>query len=382
MMKNKINLASLFIFALVIITGCERNNGVEIKGKIEGAEGKVVVLESNDKRIKTDTITINKNGEFKTNIIPLQYPEFITLNIDNNIINLAVDSAERISIKGDINNLASNYIIEGSHESQKIKEVSLEGQKLKQAYNNYDAMYLTHKINADQFADSVRQALLSYKNVVSPYIFENPASAAAYFTVLQKVNGLLVFDPNDKNDYVAYAAVATSWDTYNKTHTSTKPIRDIVYLALQRRRNEKIASKQLENIQEQNMIEIVLPNINEKQIKLSDINCKVVLLDFTMYGAEYTTAYDMQLASIYNKFKNKNFEIYQVSLDTDENLWKNAASNLPWITVNDKESVYSKAAKNSNVTSLPTAYLHDKDGSVIIRISDLNEAENQIQKLL
>ncbi len=380
MKKNKI--ISFLILVTIILSSCERNKGVEIKGKIDGAEGKIIILESNDARIKTDTLNIDENGEFITNIIPLQYPEFMTLNIDNNIISLAVDSAERIHITGNIKDLVNTYKVEGSPESQKIKEISAAGSSLKQSYNKYDALYLTHKITAEQFADSVRQALLYYKEIVTPYIYENPSSAAAYFAVLQKVNGLLVFDPNEKNDYVAYAAVATGWDTYRKNHSNTKPIKDIVYLALQRRRNEKATKERFGKIEEQNMIEIVLPDIKGKQVMLSQMSGKVVFLDFTMYGAEYSPTYNMQLASLYNKYKNKNFEIYQVSLDADQNLWKNVASNLPWITVNDKESVYSQAAKNYNVTSLPTAYILDKEGTVIVRVSDFNEAENQIQKLL
>ena len=47
---------------------------------------------------------------------------------------------------------------------------------------------------------------------------------------------MLIFDPNEKTDYLAYAAVATSWDSYHKDHTNTKPLKDITLAALQRRR--------------------------------------------------------------------------------------------------------------------------------------------------
>ena len=107
MKKNKI--ISFLILVTIILSSCERNKGVEIKGKIDGAEGKIIILESNDARIKTDTLKIDENGEFITNIIPLQYPEFMTLNIDNNIISLAVDSAERIHITGIIKDLVNTY---------------------------------------------------------------------------------------------------------------------------------------------------------------------------------------------------------------------------------------------------------------------------------
>ena len=380
-MKNRYNFLLLFLM-ISFVFSCTKNKGIEIKGTIEGGEGKKVILESYDSRIKSDTLVLDKNGNFNIRVIPLEYPEFMTLTIENNTITLALDSTDNVSIVGNIKDFQNNYTLTGSAESQKIKEIAAEGIKLKKQFNDYDAMYLTHKIDATQFADSVKYAMLYYKEIVTPYIFENPASPAAYFTIFQKVNGLMVFDPNDKNDYLAFAAVATAWNNFHKDHSNTRPLKDITLGALYKKRIGEKTKEQLANIQEQNMIEIVLPNKNGKQISLSDMNGNVVLLNFTMYGADFSPAYNMKLAKIYDKFKKKGFEIYQVSLDTDDNFWKNTASNLPWITVNDKESVYSRAARNYNVTTLPTSYLLDKDGSVVYKITDLNEAESKISEML
>ena len=133
---------------------------------------------------------------------------------------------------------------------------------------------------------------------------------------------------------------------------------------------------------EQNQIEIVLPDITGKTIKLSDMKGKVVLLDFTAYETEYSAPYNMALAKLYDKFKSKGFDIYQVSLDTDENFWKVTASNLPWVSVRDQESIYSRFARSHNVTSLPTAFLLDRDGSIVARGTDLKDIESSISKLL
>ena len=55
---------------------------------------------------------------------------------------------------------------------------------------------------------------------------------------------------------------------------------------------------------------------------------KVVLLSFTAYQADYSPVYNMKLAELYKKYKSKGLEIYQVSLDADEQAWKVAADNL------------------------------------------------------
>ena len=138
----------------------------------------------------------------------------------------------------------------------------------------------------------------------------------------------------------------------------------------------------MENIQEQNYIEIVLPDMKGHDVRLSDQEGNVVLLNFTAYEAEYSGPYNMQLAKIFDKYKNKGFTIYQVSLDSDDNFRKITSSNLPWITVHDKESVYSRFARSYNVTSLPTSYLLDKDGSIVLRVNNLDDLDKEIAKLL
>jgi len=96
------------------------------------------------------------------------------------------------------------------------------------------------------------------------------------------------------------------------------------------------------------MPDIVLPNVNGQQVSLSSLKGNVVLLDFTVYNAKYTLQQNMKLNSVYSQLANRGFEIYQISLDSDEHVWKNVASNLPWVTVRDPESVYSELLTRYN----------------------------------
>ena len=105
-------------------------------------------------------------------------------------------------------------------------------------------------------------------------------------------------------------------------------------------------------------------------------------MNFTAYGAEYSGPYNMGLNKLYEKYKSKGLEIYQVSLDSDEHFWKVAASNLPWVTVRDKNSIYSTYARSYNVTELPTSFLLGKDGAILQRITDNNALEEALKKAL
>src|SRR5690606_28119817 len=84
--------------------------------------------------------------------------------------------------------------------------------------------------------------------------------------------------------------------------------------------------------------DILLPSVNGEKVTLSSLKGKVVLLDFTVYGADFSPKHNMDLNRIYERYRESGFEIYQVSFDSDEHFWKTAASNLPWITLRDPQS--------------------------------------------
>ena len=105
-------------------------------------------------------------------------------------------------------------------------------------------------------------------------------------------------------------------------------------------------------------------------------------MDFTAYQTEYSPQYNLLLAEIYRKYKQQGVEIYQISLDNDDNFWKVSASNLPWICVRDANSLNSRIAATYNVQQLPTAYLLDRTGAIRTRLTSMKEIENEIKKLL
>ena len=372
-----------FIIGL-LLASCNQGSKFNIEGTVADGAGKTIYLEKAgiSQEAIIDSAKIAKDGEFQFSQPAVSYPEFFRLRLNNQTITLGVDSSETIVVKADTARFATHYQIEGSAESEKIKDVTLKGLTLKQQLISLNDGYVSKKISAQLFTDSAKQVISAYKKDVLTYVYENPRSAVAYYTLFQRINGLMIFDPFDKADLRAYGAVATSWDTFFKESERTKQLTDITLQALKSQRQEHQVAKNLGEIKEQNQIEIVLPNIHGQNIKLSDMKGKVVLLDFTAYESDYSGPYNMSLAKVYEKFKDKGFTIYQVSLDPNENFWKVTASNLPWITVRDKNSLYSNYARSYNVSSLPTSYLLDREGAVVARGSNVKDIESEISKLL
>ena len=284
-----------FLFLITIfLSGCSKSGKLTIEGTITDAEGKSLVLEMLSSTTKPDTVKLNQKGNFKFTLPAAKAPEYFLLKLDNQSISLAADSNEVIKIKSSFNNFSNDYTVEGSVESEKIKEIVSKGITLKLKMIELDNQLSGKKISMTEYADSVRVAVAVYKEFVLPFIFENPSSAAAYFSIFQKVNGLMIFDSNDKSDYQAFAAVATAWDVYHKESPRTKQLVDFTLNAYRKRKSVENLSKNLENIQEQNYIEIVLPDMKGHDVRLSDQEGNVVLLNFTAYEAEYSGPYNMQ----------------------------------------------------------------------------------------
>ena len=88
------------------------------------------------------------------------------------------------------------------------------------------------------------------------------------------------------------------------------------------------------------------------------------------------------LADIYKKYASQGFEIYQIGYDDNEFLWKDAAVNLPWITVYDPAGLSSQNLLKYNVTSLPCLFIIGRDGTLSERVTDIDNLESAITRYL
>ena len=115
---------------------------------------------------------------------------------------------------------------------------------------------------------------------------------------------------------------------------------------------------------------------------LSSLKGKVVLVDFTIYNAEFSPKHNMDLHEVYKKISRDDLEIYQIAFDSDEHFWKTAANNLPWVTVRDAELGNTRLLPMYNVREIPTAFVYDRKGELVARIEDYALLENELRKHL
>ena len=127
------------------------------------------------------------------------------------------------------------------------------------------------------------------------------------------------------------------------------------------------------------MFNITLPRANGDSIALSSMKGKVILLDFTVYENTGISSRNLKMRELYNKYNSKGFDIYQVSVDKREHFWQQSAGNLPWTCVRDANGT---SLRLYNVHVLPTFFLINKEGEIVLRDAQIENTEKEIEKLL
>ena len=382
---KKVTFAAL---AALTITACSSGPKFQVNGDVSGADGKMLYLEASGLEgiVPLDSVKLKGEGTFSFKQPRPESPEFYRLRIDDKIINFSVDSIETIQIKAPYVDFSTTYTVEGSENSNKIKELTLKQIRLQKEVDNLLASLRSNGIGHDVFEDSLATLLNNYKEDVKVnYIFAAPNTAAAYFALFQKLNNYLIFDPlNNKDDVKCFAAVATSLNNAFPHAVRSKHLYNIVIKGMKNTRQPQTKALEIpqDKIVETGIIDIAFRDVKGNVRKLTDLKGKVVLLDFSVFQSPAGSPHNLMLRELYNEYAKQGLEIYQVSLDADEHYWKTAADNLPWVCVRDGNGVYSTNVAVYNVRQVPSIFLINRNNELKLRGEDIKDLEAAVKSLL
>ena len=377
------------MMAALFLASCTEKK-FHLSGNIDNATDSLLYFEnmSLNGPVTVDSVKLGKDGSFSFAEKAPENPEFYRLRIANQIINIAVDSTENITIKASYPTMSSQYDVKGSSECDKIKELALMQMNLQAQIN---ALINNPNIPYQAEGDSIQRLLNAYKNTVKlQYIYKEPMRAYAYYALFQTIyignQTALIFDPRSrKEDVQVFAAVATSWDTYYPGSERGKNLHNIAIEGLknvriiQAERNQTIDGNKVNT---SGIIEVALPDNKGNIRKLTSLKGKVVLLDFHAFASKGSTARIMMLRELYNKYHAQGLEIYQVSLDPDKHFWKESVSALPWICVHDENGANSAFAAQYNVQTIPTFFLIDRQNVLQKRDAQISNLDATIKSML
>lgn len=384
---------SLFAIALAVVAvlgmaSCNEKK-FHVNGTIGNAADSTLYFEnmSLNGPVVIDSVKLSADGTFAFDDKAPTAPEFYRLRIAGQIINIAIDSTETVSVKAEYPGMASQYEVSGSEECSRIKQLTLMQMSLQTQLN---AIASNPQLGADAVNDSVARVIEAYKTrVKTDYIFKEPMKASSYFALFQTLNAggqsVLIFNPrSSEQDVKVFAAVATSWDTFYPNEERGENLHNIAIEGMKDIRI--IKSKQAQGVIAANkvnttgIIDFTLTDNKGQECRLSSLQGKVVMLDFHLFADEKSLQRIMMLRELYNKYHAAGLEIYQVSVDSDEHFWKTQTAALPWICTRAGDD--ARVLQLYNVQQVPTFFLLDRNCNVVKRDAQIKDIDAEIKALL
>lgn len=375
------------VLASGVIVSCKNNKTFTVKGNITQAEDSLLYIEAfqADGMLQLDSVKLSKDGDFSFSMdAPVDAPELYRLRVSGQFLTFSVDSTEIITIKADYPTMATNYVVEGSENCAKIKELAVKQMDLQTRIDQI----LKSSLSNIEINDSVENVLKAYKqDILRSYIYKEPMKTYAYYALFQNISignsQLRVFDPNNVDDVKAFGAVATSWQQNYPESDKGKSLHEMALRGLANKKQAEAAEQgfaiDADKVTETEIIDLKLLDNKGVRRSLTSLKGKVVLLDFHLFAADGSQARILELRELYNKYHDRGLEIYQVALDEDEHFWKMQTDALPWVSVKGDGSVNVYLY---DIETLPVDYIINRNNQLVMGPREIKNLEADIARHL
>lgn len=285
------------VSALVLAASCSHAPQWKVKGNIEGASEKEMILEasSNGRWYPIDTIAIDKKGSFAVSQPAAGYPDIYRLNFDGKTIYFPVDSIETITVDAKADAFDIDYNVSGTASADMLMAVD---KRIKEA------------INAHHAGDANAEAAL--KKDLTETLLSDPSGIVAYYIICKSVNGNPIFSPAVKKDIRVIGAVANAYNEHRPSDPRTTYLKN---LFLSNKPRNVVAGDSI-SANEIGFFDIDLFDANGKKQSLAALAAKepVVLLNFTSFSESFSPGLNVALKNLYDKYGSQGLGIYQVAL--------------------------------------------------------------------
>ena len=364
-----------FLVLLLFFTACNSTNDTEnsesfseginviISGEISGAKNQSLVLEyvdaSGAKEIAKTNVNEDNTFSFGFSIPEIGIYQLKLGLTDGKVIPLTLVPNDKVSIKVDFKNFESLPVFSGTKWSSSLtKYMAIFNDFAKQQMMLMNNKEISQDDQIIQFL-KIRKPLDDFANAEMKKDPSNPAN----IVLSTSLTPAMGFKYWDETFLKTLKLVAKEFDVKYKNAAISNFMKQQV-LDIE----AGFYDYKLEKSGQKPAPEIALKNPEGKEIKLSSLKGQVVLIDFWASWCGPCRKENPNVVKLYNKYKNKGFTVYSVSLDKDPNAWKQAIAldGLIWPNhVSDLKQWETPLTQIYKFNSIPFTVLIDRKGNII-----------------
>lgn len=356
-----------------------------ISGQITGGGNQTLALEalSNKGSIKLAETKTAANGKFllKGNIQGMGLYQ-LKIGNTNKIIPLTLEPKDSIKVLADFATYEKLPNISGAIWTETLTNYM---QKFNQ-FAEKQAILMTKKgLSQEQQIKEFMEMRKPLDAFAKAEMLKNPANPAN-IVLSTSLTPAMGFDNWDTDNLKVLEKVAAAYEVKYTGSPIANSMRMQVEQILAGMSEFKSAKTNPRNASGIAAPEIELKNPDGKTLKLSSLRGKVVLIDFWASWCGPCRQENPNVVRAYNKFKDKGFTVFSVSLDDDANAWKRAikTDGMIWPNhVSDLKKWNSPLPELYGFDGIPYTVLIDKQGKIIgtnLRGPALEQKLNEILK--
>ena len=368
------------ILILALLAGgplLAQTDGFRVQGEVPGYTGKAYLRFINQRGVPVmvDSATI-QNGTFAFAGNVLEGGGFYHLNLPGTPpVTLLLEGGDQLTLKA-----------EPARTPGESGRVSVSGSKNMTYYQKLKAMGDQFKAYGDRLNERYTAAeekndKATQKKLEEEFNRRQAELAAQVKTMLPDMGSSLaaLYATNFLNPDVDFETYAQMAERFEKDRARGRQYE--AFVATVRRMQSKKTGLQPGTPAP----EITLKTPEGKVVPLSSLRGKTVLIDFWAGWCGPCRQENPNVVRLYKQYKDRGFEVYGVSLDSDRNAWTSAIAKdgLTWTQVSDLKYFDNAAAIDYGVEAIPFTVLVDPQGNIIqtgLRGASLEEKLAEIFK--